>query len=215
LQTQAKVLAREATVIYELMKEHGPSELIVVNSLPHPDLVLIQPISLTLVPVKGVRWRAALRELALSGNAADRDAAVRVVLRRLASTYLTLEQEPSADPEAWQIVQQLVRRTGPRLAAPKPAAPVPQHDHEHQAAPTLAEWQEANAPRGESGVVIAWRTGASARFHGRRKSRYKDLLYVTSWWSGHAAMESYLAGGGLIACQLCNQPWAGEGQDEE
>jgi hypothetical protein len=187
---------------------HPPSVSVVVHTLPHPALALVTPTTLTLAPARGPSWQATLPELSLAARAKTKEVATRDLLRQLVTNYLNLEQDPSADLETWQQLQQLVHRSDLRLPT-KPPTALPAHDPESTVAPTLGEWLKINAPRDNRGITQAWSSGASARFHGRNECRYRTESHLNAWTDGYSVMSSYLDAGGLFTCSSCKKPWAG------
>jgi hypothetical protein len=200
-----QALSREAGQIYDLLKSHPPTEQVVVHTLPHPDLVLIRPITLTLVSSRGSKWQATLADLPLTAQATTKSAAVQRFRKLLPTTYLAMEQDPSADPEMWTTLQQLIERRAlpaPRLSLRQP----PQRpDDASTRLPTYEEWKDLNQPEGTLGLVRAWRDGATARFYGESACRYRNPAYIQAWRRGYSSLSGYLEAGGRFTCSLCEQ----------
>lgn len=205
LKRDANALAGVAVGIYDLLRKNPPSELVVVHALPHPELALQGPTTLSLAPIRGRRWQAVLPELAIAGAGETEESAVRAVVKTLTSGYLTLERDPSADPERWQLFQQLVRRLPLADSAPT-GAPSPAVVLEPGTLPTFEDWLERNAPRTSHTLYMAWKNGANTRLHGKSECQYRGLRYIKAWREGFSAMDRYLKAGGVMACPSCLRP---------
>jgi hypothetical protein len=200
-------LAEHTHDAYALVKQLAPSESTVVHTLPHPWLTLRTATTLTLMCIRGVRWRATLPELGLESGGASREKAIRGVLKALVTLYQELQADSSQDAERWQMVQQLVMAIDPGTVDPNPARrrlQVP------ATVPDLAEWVSSNTPADlDDAEATAWNRGARACFVGRRTCTYRAPAYVAAWKAGFSSMRDYLELGGRIACAMCRRPSAG------
>jgi hypothetical protein len=207
LKRNANAFVSVAEGIYELLKRNPPSKQVVAHTLPHPELTLQRPTAFRLRLVRRRLWQATLPDLPILGNGVTQEAATRAALKKLAAEYLSLEQDPSADPDKWHLLRQLVRRLeGSEIVSP--AGPQPETVVvDSEASLTIGEWLEENAPE-QNAFSMAWRRGACARLYGRSQCRYRGPNLIEAWNDGFAAMNRYLEAGGALACTRCLRPLA-------
>lgn len=91
------------------IQENPPTATGFIHTLPDPGLVLLTPIGVLLSPTDRFRWKASLPEALLEVEADTRPQAMRGLREILAATYQYLRQDPSKDPETWQLLVQLIR----------------------------------------------------------------------------------------------------------
>lgn len=203
LERKLKALAKEANAVRGLLGKHTLVASSVIHSLPHPQLGLKHPLTLTIEHLNGSTWRAGLADLALSEQARARSAAIQKLSQSLVSTFELLEQDPDRGPQTWERLQQIIYRRPP----PRPPSfdPEPAASEAAEPPPTLKEWKESHEPEGEEAIARAWRAGATACFSGETDCPYRAPRLIQGWRRGYQALKRYLESGGLFSCASCCQ----------
>lgn len=102
LSVSSRPLVQEASAIRNLLGKHKLVAPSVIHSLPHPQLGLTHPITLTIEHLDdGSMWRAGLADLAISEQARSRSEAIQKLSGSLVNTFEMLEQDPARGPQTW------------------------------------------------------------------------------------------------------------------
>lgn len=203
LHRRMRALAADVNKAYTTLRNYVPTENATLHVLNHPHLRLVQPITTSLVSVRGVKWEASLADLpALTVGAVKRTTAINKLAHQLVLAYERLELEPTSDSATWAVLNELIERRPlpppppPLVAAPPAAqtiAPPP---------PTLEEWVRGHLPLSHP---KAWKSGVTARFRGESRCRWREPALIQAWTRGYQALSKYLQAGGLLSCPCCGQ----------
>ena len=113
LAREATALSKEVRTAFEGLRRR-PAEVVEIHTLPDPGLALVHPLLVLVAPLRTVFWRASIPEVPLRGVANTPEDAVRDLREKLAEKFRQLHAQPSAEPDFWQLLSDLIRVKGHR-----------------------------------------------------------------------------------------------------
>ena len=119
-ESHLRQLSREATALSKAVRtafeglRRRPAEVVEIHTLPDPGLALVHPLLVLVAPLRTVFWRASIPEVPLRGVANTPEDAVRDLREKLAEKFRQLHAQPSAEPDFWQLLSDLIRVKGHR-----------------------------------------------------------------------------------------------------
>ena len=109
LSIEASALSKEVQTAFEGLRRKPPFT-VEINTLPAPDLALVQPLSVLVAPLRRTYWKATIPEISLRGVGNTPEAAVIDLRKNLAEKFREIHADGSCVSEAWKPLCDLITR---------------------------------------------------------------------------------------------------------
>ena len=106
---QLGALSGELHALFRALRRVPPSVTAYIHTLPDESLSLVMPLGVIISPLWRTRWRAGFAEAGLSGIGIGYEGALLALREEILRAYLALREDPSSNPSAWAVLEQLVR----------------------------------------------------------------------------------------------------------
>jgi hypothetical protein len=102
--------ARRVSAAHRALRKKPPMATLEIMTLPDSELSLVQPLGVLVSPLRLTYWKAVAPEIALlRGEGLSPEDAVADLLRKLAASYRQLQQEPDANPQLWELLNEIIQ----------------------------------------------------------------------------------------------------------
>jgi len=102
--------ARRVSAAHGALRKKPPTATLEILTLPDSELALVQPLGVLVSPLRLTYWKAVAPELAaLRGEGPSPEDAVADLRLKLAASYRQLQQEPDANPQLWELMNEIIQ----------------------------------------------------------------------------------------------------------
>lgn len=102
--------SRTVTAAQASLRKKPPAVSMDIRTLPDSGLALSQPLAVLVSPLRLTYWKAVAPEIPLlRGEGQSPEGAVADLRHRLASAYRELQQRTDANPQLWDLLDQIIR----------------------------------------------------------------------------------------------------------
>ncbi|HSK76705.1 MAG TPA: hypothetical protein VLQ45_09625 [Thermoanaerobaculia bacterium] len=102
--------SRSVTAAHASLRKKPPMAAMEIRTLPDSGLALSQPLAVLVSPLRLTYWKAVAPEIPfLRGEGESPEEAVADLRHRLAAVYRELQQQTDANPQLWDLLDQIIR----------------------------------------------------------------------------------------------------------
>jgi len=102
--------ARRVSAAYGALRKKLPTATLEILTLPDSELAIVQPLGVLVSPLRLTYWKAVAPEIALlRGEGVSPEEAVADLRLKLAASYRHLQQEPDANPQLWELLNEIIQ----------------------------------------------------------------------------------------------------------